>query len=71
MHGWEIIVFRKYMKMNNVSGVETNAPSWATRTEQCHDEGAIFVSPSFSGNHKQRDQALAKSAEKVGTRQSK
>ena len=46
MHGrrfWEIIVFREYTKMNNVSGADTN-PSCATRTEQCHDGGAIFMS---------------------------
>jgi hypothetical protein len=42
--GREIIVFRKYTKMNKVSGMDTDTLSRATRTEQGRDDGAIFVS---------------------------
>jgi hypothetical protein len=37
-------VFLKYTKMNNVSGMNADTPSWATRTEQGRDDGATFVS---------------------------
>jgi len=37
-------VFRKYTKMNKVSGMDMDTPSWATRTEQGRDEVVIFVS---------------------------
>jgi len=37
-------VFRKYTKMNKVSGMDTDTLSRATRTEQGRDDGAIFVS---------------------------
>ncbi|KAF8492404.1 hypothetical protein F5888DRAFT_1730566 [Russula emetica] len=50
VRGKEIIVFRKYTKMNEVSGsmdTNTDTPSRATRTKQGRDDGAIFVS-SFS-----------------------
>jgi hypothetical protein len=37
-------VFRKYTKMNKVSGMDMDTPSWATRTEQGRNEVVIFVS---------------------------
>jgi hypothetical protein len=37
-------VFRKYKKINKVSGMDTDTLSWATRTEQGRDDGAISVS---------------------------
>jgi hypothetical protein len=32
------------MKMNKVSGMDMDTPSWATRSEQGRDEVVIFVS---------------------------
>jgi hypothetical protein len=37
-------MFRKYTKMNKVSSMDTDTPSWVARTEQGHDDGAIFLS---------------------------
>jgi len=39
-------VFRKYTKMNKVSGMDRDrdTPSRVTRTEQGRDDGVIFVS---------------------------
>lgn len=37
-------MLRKYTKMNRISGMDTDTPSWATRTEQSRDDGVIFVS---------------------------
>ena len=37
-------MFRKYTKMNKVSSMDTDTPSQVARTEQGHDDGAIFLS---------------------------
>jgi hypothetical protein len=44
VRGREIIVFLRYTKMNKVSSMDTDTLSRVTRTEQGHDDGAIFVS---------------------------